>query len=318
MYYILILEERMVTITQKRNFLSRSLSSLNQNKVNGLAAERDLRDHISNLGFANRISVGGWIFRKAREQFGTDVVALFPEITGINTPFPQMNHPVPNGLHAVCASLHQSGIRSYFCRVSSHRDPDALEWRCLQLGIPENNNFISLDEVFANFNTRRRNYNFLRHNNEVNNLSDELINEEYLKESLRIAVQKQWFTQASDIDGVFWGERFSYPLEIKEKTVANNSNTGDYFGLDLGPFVKLTFFASKRGNLKSVFVVKEINNTTDRELVNWWFSTFENLAAFASWVPIGGGKNMGGGNSTVVSIPKSCFLELNAENLRSL
>ena len=96
-------------------------------------------------------------------------------------------------------------------------------------------------------------------------------------------------SEMSDIDGIFWGQQFTYPLEIKEKTVANDSKVGDYFGIDVGPFVKLAFYAAKKGNLHSLFFVREINNTEDREIVNWWFITFDTLAQFASWIPQGGG-----------------------------
>jgi len=124
--------------------------------------------------------------------------------------------------------------------------------------------------------------------------------------------------EISDIDGVFWGQQYTYPLEIKEKTPASDRRLGYYFGLDVGPFVKLAFYASKKGSLHSIFIVKEINNTEDRELVQWWFITYDILAQFASWVPMGGGRNMGGGGSTVVRIPKSEFQPLNAETLNNL
>lgn len=74
----------------------------------------------------------------------------------------------------------------------------------------------------------------------------------------------------------------------------------------------------KKGNLHSLFFVREINNTIDRELVNWWFITFDKLAQYASWVPMGGGINMQGGGSTVVKIPKSEFNQVSLENLNLL
>ncbi len=122
----------------------------------------------------------------------------------------------------------------------------------------------------------------------------------------------------SDIDGIIWGQQYTYPIEIKEKTVAPDNKLGPYFGLDVGPFVKLAFYAAKKGNLHSLFFVREINNTDDRELVNWWFITFDTLAQFASWIPQGGGKNMQGGGSTVVKIPRAEFTALTPAALNSL
>jgi len=107
-------------------------------------------------------------------------------------------------------------------------------------------------------------------------------------------------------------------MEVKEKTPAKDNKLGDYFGLDVGPFVKLAYYAAKRGNLKSIFVVREINNVEDRQLVNWWFITFDQLAQFASWNPVSGGKNMRGGGSTVIKIPKAEFQPLNVATLSAL
>ena len=140
----------------------------------------------------------------------------------------------------------------------------------------------------------------------------------FTKEHLRVAFQNQFMCEMSDIDGIFWGQQYTYPIEIKEKTAANDSKLGDYFGLDVGPFVKLAFYAAKKGNLHSLFFVREINNTIDRELVNWWFIAFDKLAQYASWVPMGGGINMQGGGSTVVKIPKSEFSQVSLENLNLL
>ena len=124
--------------------------------------------------------------------------------------------------------------------------------------------------------------------------------------------------EVSDVDGIFWGERFTYPIEIKEKTVASDNKVGKYFGLDIGPFVKLAFYAAKKGNLHSLFVVKEIDHESTRDLVNWWAITYDRLAEFASWVKISGGPGMIGASSATVKIPRSEFSHLNKDFLSSL
>lgn len=73
-----------------------------------------------------------------------------------------------------------------------------------------------------------------------------------------------------------------------------------------------------KGNLHSLFFVREFNNTNDRQLVKWWFITFDALAQYASWIPQGGGMNMQGGGSTVVKIPRSEFTELTAQAFGAL
>ncbi|MBZ0142789.1 MAG: hypothetical protein K8F56_04345 [Rhodocyclaceae bacterium] len=125
-------------------------------------------------------------------------------------------------------------------------------------------------------------------------------------------------SEMSDVDGIFWGNQYTYPIEIKEKTAANDNKVGDFFGLDLGPFVKLAFYAAKRGNLHSIFVVREIDNPTTRNLVGWWYIKFDDLAQYASWTPVAGGTNMLGGGSTTVKIPKDQFRPLDAAALSSL
>jgi hypothetical protein len=122
----------------------------------------------------------------------------------------------------------------------------------------------------------------------------------------------------SDIDGIFSGQRHTYPIEIKKKTPAPSLDLGRFFGLDVGPFVKLAFYAAKRGNLHSLYVVREIDNEQDRNLVQWWFIKFDHLAEFASWVPQPGGRNMQGGLSSVVRVPRSEFQPLTAETLNAL
>lgn len=124
--------------------------------------------------------------------------------------------------------------------------------------------------------------------------------------------------EMSDIDGILWGQQYTYPIEIKEKTPANDSKLGDYFGLDLGPFVKLAFYAARRGHLKSLFIVREIDDPQTRRLVDWWFIQFDELARWASWVPQAGGRGMGGGASAVVKVPKDRFARLDRQALEAL
>lgn len=128
----------------------------------------------------------------------------------------------------------------------------------------------------------------------------------------------EYYCEPSDVDGLFWGREKTYPVEIKEKTRAYDKDIGEYFGLDVGPFVKLAFYAAKRGNLHSLFVVREIDKADTRNLVAWRYITFDRMAQFASWVFQPGGRSMTGGRSATIKIPVDRFGILNAEALRSL
>lgn len=311
---------------QMRDFLSKSLSSLNKNKLRGMLAEIRLREYLNDIGFGGNVSAGGWIARSVLNegvsQFGENTVALFPETITPGTLYPvQRNPPSPSyGLHTICSTMHQIGIRSYFCSASFADDGDARSaiWKAVELGIPNMGAYTSLTDAISGFPARERKYNFLNNRSDVSALPDQAVPEEFTKELLRVSFQSAFMAEISDIDGILWGRQYTYPLEIKEKTAACDRKLGEYFGLDVGPFVKLAFYAAKRGNLHSIFVVREIDDEGSRNLVQWRFITFDVLAQYASWVFGGGGRNMQGGTSSVVKIPKSRFWVLDREALVKL
>lgn len=310
-----------------RAYLSRSIANQNQsrNKLNGLLAEVSLRAHLDGLGFGDRVSPGGWILRReGAGTFGHNTVVAFPEDIppGADLPVGRVPADPPLGLHTICATFHQSGIHAYYCApsIATADDADSVVWQSMRLGLPAAQPWVPYPAALAgeNFTPRPRRYGFLRFNTDTSSIPDTAVPEEFTKEHLRITSHNAYMAEVSDVDGIFWGQQFTYPLEIKEKTVANDRRMGDFFGLDVGPFVKLAFYAAKRGNLHSLFIVREIDNANDRNLVNWWFIPFDTLAQFASWVPQSGGRSMTGGASSVVKIPKAEFLLLDAANLGAL
>lgn len=312
-----------VNLQTMRNFLSLSISSINQNKVNGMKAEIDLRSTLNNLGLGGRISQGGWIVRNVGDGiFGHQTSVFFPQ-----TIFPNVNYNVRReyeepsiALHTICSTMHQIGVHSFYCipTIGSNNSYESIKWQAKQLGIPVVTEYGNLYDKVQLFSLRERRYNFLRNTTDSSIIPNISIPEEFTKEHLRVYFQTHFMCEISDIDGILWGQQHTYPIEIKEKTFANDKKLGDYFGLDVGPFVKLAFYAAKKGNLHSLFFVREINNTTDRELVDWWFITFDKMAQFASWISTGGGTNMQGGGSTVIKIPKSEFTKLSLESLSQL
>lgn len=312
-----------LNLNMMRGFLSSSISSINQNKIYGMLAEIDLRRTLSNLGFGERISQGGWILRSVGNgRFGHHSSVLFPKTIQQDTNYAlaRVLEDPPIALHTICSTMHQIGVHSFYCvpSISIDNDTSSITWSARQLGIPVPPPYTLLTTAIQDFSSRMRRYNFLRYNTNVNSIPVASIAEEFTKEHLRITFQNSFMCELSDIDGIIWGQQYTYPIEIKEKTVANDNKVGDYFGIDIGPFVKLAFYAAKKGNLHSLFFVREINDTTQRQLVNWWFITFDILAQYASWVPQGGGQNMNGGGSTVVKIPKAEFIELTAANFERL
>src|SRR4051794_15763401 len=97
------------------DYLRRSISSLNQNKLNGLLAEVDLRQHLTALGYIDRVSPGGWILRRVGiGTFGHDTVVVFPEKVqaGVDYSVGRAMPIPPQGLHTICSTFHQSGIHA--------------------------------------------------------------------------------------------------------------------------------------------------------------------------------------------------------------
>jgi hypothetical protein len=166
---------------------------------------------------------------------------------------------------------------------------------------------------------RAKPWNFLRYHADVSGLTDEAVQAQYSLEALRIHINSIVYAETSDIDRLLWGANTIYPVEVKEKTrVTGDTGMGDWFGMDVGPFTKLAFFAAWYGELKSLFVVREIKDVQTRELVQYWAIEFSDVAKHASWVFQSGGPNMLGGRSAVVRVPVTAFKTLDAAFLKSL
>ncbi len=314
-----------LTLAAMRTFLSQSIASLDQNKLYGTLTEIDFRDHLGRLGFRDRVSPGGWIVRrKGPDIFAHSTAALFPEIVLPTQQYPP-NRDLPNpahGLHTICATFHGGGIAGFFCAatIAQDDDPASLAWHAVQLGLPSEQPYQPLIQGLAplDFTVRGRRYNFLRYHTDTTAIPDLAVPEEFSKEHLRVVFSTRYLAEVSDIDGIFWGQQHNYRIEMTESTAVPSRDLGPFFGLDVGPFVKLAFYAAKRGNLHSLYVVREIDNTQDRNLVQRWFIKFDELAQFASWIPQAGGPNMGGGGSSVVRVPRCEFHPLNPQTLAAL
>ncbi len=311
-----------ISIAEMGKFLSRSISSLNENKLNGMKAEIDFRQHIAMLKRADRVSPGGWIFRsKGASCFADMTVAVFPELIKPSGSYAKLPDPgrIPLPLHTICATLHQIGIRSYYAfPVIGTTDPDSITWHFLQLGVPWSSAFVDARAVFSGFRPRTRRYNYLRYKTSTAGIASAELPVFFSQENLRVFVETLYLCETSDIDGILWGQRYTYPVEVKEKTAAHDSDLGDWFGLDIGPFVKLAHYATRRGNLHALFVVKEIDDVSTRNVLGWHMTTFDSLAHFASWVPRAGGTSMAGGRSMVVRIPRTAFRTLDVVQLDAL
>jgi hypothetical protein len=306
-----------LALADMQGYLSRSLSSVNQNKLNGLNAEIDFRRYVGSLGYAPNVSPGGWISRSVRVNgFGSSTLAIFPETIIPGTPYPASRiFPAPqHRLGAVANALHAIGIKPYYCCpvVNVAGDATSVSWSARDLSPTSVGTFNAFPGCINGFAPRVARYKFLRYKSNSAIIPGYAVPDEFSKENLRVIFQTAFFNELSDIDGIIWGKSKVYPIELKEKTSANDPNLGDWFGIDIGPFTKLAYYAAKKGNLDSLFIVREIVDVKTRELKRWWYIRFEELASYASWVHRSGGRGMGGGLSAVVRVPKSQFHVLDA------
>ena len=204
-----------LSIGSMRNYLGKSISSMNQNKLNGLLAEIDFREYLSQMGFQDRVSVGGWIARsRGVNVFGDNTIVMFPETMCPEADYGQMRE-LPNpthGLHTICSTFHQLGIRSYFCApiLSNHNNAESITWKSVQLGLPTEQSYEDFPDNIEGFIRRERNYNFLRyHADLVSEIPVLKLPEEFTKENLRVSFQNRIMAEISDIDGILWGNQFT-------------------------------------------------------------------------------------------------------------
>jgi hypothetical protein len=113
----------------------------------------------------------------------------------------------------------------------------------------------------------------------------------------------------NDLDLFIVGQSGSaYPVELKSKSPVVDSSLGDWFGLDVGPFAKMTFFTANSMNTDALYVVQEVDEF--RNHIEWLALKFTDLVKNCSWVIQSGGKGMMGGASSTIKIPKAAFTPL--------
>jgi len=305
-------------------FLGKSSLEYDQNRVNGILTEIDFRRYVEGLGFTERVSFGGWIARSGGSNiYGHNEIVLFSEIIQPQksySPNRKMPDP-PYGLHTISSILRQNGITSYYCSaiILNSNDAETVEWHALEIGVPSQKTYNKISNGgLIGFMQNMARVDSKNQNTKVSDIPVEVIAEEFSKASLRVSLQNIYMMEILDIDALFWGKQQTYLVEVGENAHSTDDYLGDYFIIDIETFIMFSHFTAKRGNLHSLFVVREIDDMVSRNLVNWWFITFEQLAQYASWTPIAGGKNMRGGGSSVVRIPKSEFTELKAQTLAQL
>lgn len=209
-----------------------------------------------------------------------------------------------------------------------------VEWTAAEVSGPTVGHTRPLVDEFLAFPPRKRAYSKRTANANVAplaNVDSKELEVLFARESMLDVVRANRLVTANDLDYLVWGTRATYPVEIKEKTVAGlgrpETSTsraqrpdpiGPWLGLDIGPFSNLSCFAAAGSGQDSLFVVREIEDRVSRRHRAWHMIRFSDLCRSCSWVYQGGGTNMLGGSSAVVKVPLKAFQPLDRAHLEAL
>jgi len=104
-----------------------------------------------------------------------------------------------------------------------------------------------------------------------------------------------------DFDGILKRNNEFWLLESKEKDPARRGNT-QYFGWD-SRRLAWYFYVQNCCGLKTLYIVRQVNNQEERMFVDWKYIRLNDFAASASWLSESGG----GGGSGTITAPLAAF-----------
>jgi len=332
------------TLSDAISFLETQWSSITENKVIGMLAELRFKEFLiaRNYHFVS----GGWIITPGRPVFGSCDVPAREKICILPRQhrFTWQEHGSQNGLLTPAEMsaynyFREAGVKTFFATpvgvaeenfkypTPSGKKVRALYPRPYEMQLQEvspGGGVVSIDskKVFSLFPERKGNVGIRCHKmNRINHqatpwTSPSVVSDLFWFEYARYFFQIDYLFSNNDLDLFVIGPSgASYPVEIKSKASAKNTALGEWFGIDMGPFAKLTFFTANKRNNDALYVVEEVD--LEKNHVQWLGIRFADLVKSCSWVGQSGGKGMMGGASSTFKIPKAAFLPL-ADLLSSL
>lgn len=330
------------TISEAIKFLETQWSSINDNKINGILAEIRLKNFLT----ANKIHyvTGGWILSPGNSEHvdipAREKICVLPRahpFTWEGSSSQSLKPFTPAEISAY-AYFRQLGIKTVFAQPlaihehlyncptpansskrASYPKPYALGF--LEISSTGSPTSVAEDQIFEKFPARKGNTGLrcyktgritatdLRwaklNKNELSATISDLFWFEYSRYYLNIAR----LMSSNDLDLFIIGESGrQYPVEIKSKSPAFDKSLKQWFGIDIGPFAKLSFFTSNAMNNDALYIVEEVSAT--REHIEWYGIRFSALVASCSWVGQAGGRSMTGGASSTFKVPKLAFKPL--------
>lgn len=317
-------------------FLETQWSSINENKIKGINAEIRFEAYLNSPAIRtlfDYIIPGGWIISPGRNTHINPTtigrIAILPIPTSFS--WTQRLDPIPFTAQVLAESyFKQVGITTYFVKFDTNGQAQIENTFTLPVTgnypisypldfykIGANGLFqVSLADVTNNFTTRNglrgmRAYELNRIDRTIpvwNNTAT--VSELFWKEYSRYFLHRQFLVSSNDLDFFIVGKSGrAYPIEFKSKTVAIDASLGDWFGIDVGPFSKLSFFVSLSNNMEALYFVEEVD--VNGSTIEWWGIKFSELLKTCHWVSQSGGIGMGGGASVTIKVPKVSFQALN-------
>lgn len=312
-------------------FLETQWSSINENKIKGINAELRFEEYLITQLHNNYqyLIPGGWIISPGKniniDPPTSGRIAILPIPTKFS--WTTQSIDVPFTAQVLAHSyFNQTGIKTYFTEFDFNGN-FSLEStfvlparRNYQISYPidfykvgpNGLEVVHISEVMQHFTNRTGNigmraYPLNRIDRTEPAFNDSaLISSLFWKEYSRYFLHRNYLVSSNDLD--FFLVSISgkgYPVEFKSKTVVRDTKIGDWFGIDIGPFTKLSFFVSLSNNMEALYFVEEVDNQGN--VVEYWGIKFSTLLKYSFWVSQSGGVNMAGGASNTVKVPKICF-----------
>lgn len=322
-------------INQALDFLESQWSPRNLNKLKGVAAEIRLEKLLRTPTLMQHyqfIVPGGWIFTPSTNAYTNPATAGRVAVLTIPTAFSWTKGLIEPSTHALSLAqgyFNQVGIPAYFSKFDTGRNI-SLEGAFI---VPGTSNYpvpypleflqatssgmtnVSINNIMSGFKAKSNKSGNFGHANRRIDHTDLLWNDPVIitalfwKEYTRYFIKTMFSGGSADMDFFLIGiSGRAYPIEFKSKTVVNDPKYGDWFGIDFGPFAKLSFFVSMSLNMEAIYFVEEVNSMGLP--IAYWGIKFRDLLKCCDWVISSGGRNMSGGTSSTVKIPKTEFQDL--------
>ncbi|OFC71381.1 hypothetical protein [Alteromonas confluentis] len=316
------------------SFLETQWSSINDNKIKGIKAEAEFRQYLED----NEIHYipGGWILTPGKN---TNVkipsehkICLLPMEKGFSWSKKNAHLFISPALISAYNYFRQVGVKTFFVEPTNVDEtafsvpkkstgtkravyPRPYDLRFNTISPSGGLAKVDYAEVFSSFPPRDGNRGLRCYSqNRISIHSAPWNDSELLKglfwfEYTRYFCQVDFLISNNDLDLFIIGKSGgAYPIELKSKSPVIDNSSGDWFGLDIGPFAKMAFFTANSMNTDALYIVQEVDE--QRTLVQWLGIRFTQLVKSCSWVGQAGGQGMSGGASSTIKVPKAAFTEL--------